>query len=483
MRKRKYWLYVLLAFAAAGTLMELLIAYGLSPLYHGVFDFDQPIFWEIGKGWAQGRLPYRDLTDLKGPYIFLVNAVGYLVFRNFHGMMVMDVISFTAAGFFVTKTMNLFMSEKKALISAVALQTLFAVPFWASGDTVSGYLLPFMSCSWWLIARWIRSDTADCPPKWAFVFGITFGLCAMSRMLDGIAVAVPCLYISVMLAAKKRWKNLAECAVSCAAGAAVICVSFIAYFALHGALSEMMYGTFGMGASYFAGTFKTDMLTNIMTGAILIVPALGLLAVAAEEEWSQPKSYIVLFTCAICEAVLFCRLPISRYYISYVPTACLASVMAFQSIRKANGMKAAACVSIVLAVMFAVPAGKISYRTYASKRRDSAHDDAYVAKAMSMIPAAEKSSIAFWGTYPKYYITYNVQPKMRYFAGQPWNIVSISGIEKEFRKDFEKNATKWLVVNASGTKFEEKYIRERYKEVWKKKNISLLKLKAETQKK
>lgn len=72
---------------------------------------------------------------------------------------------------------------------------------------------------------------------------------------------------------------------------------------------------------------------------------------------------------------------------------------------------------------------------------------------------------------------------MRYFAGQPWNIVSISGIEKEFRKDFEKNATKWLVVNASGTKFEEKYIRERYKEVWKKKNISLLKLKAETQKK
>lgn len=483
MRKGKYWLYALLAFAAAGTAMELLIAYGLSPLYHGVFDFDQPIFWTIGKGWAQGQLPYRDLTDLKGPYIFLVNAVGYLVFRDFHGMMVMDVISFTVAGIFTVKTMQLFTSEKKALVSAVALQTLFAAPFWASGDTVSGYLLPFMSCSWWLIARWIRSDAAECPPKWAFAFGVTFGFCVMSRMLDGIAVAVPCLYISIMLVWKRKWKNLAECAVLCAAGAALVCVPFVAYFATHGALDEMLYGTFGMGASYFAETYQTDMLENIMTGAVLIVPALSLLAAAAEEEWSRPKSYIVLFTCANCEAVLFCRLSISRYYISYAPAACLASVMAYQSIRTSRGRKVAVCTGIVLAVMFAVPAGKVSCKTYDAKRIDSSHDDAYVAEAMSRIPSAEKDSLTFWGTYPKYYITYDVQPKMRYFAGQPWNILSISGIEKEFEKDFEKNATKWLIVNTSGTKFEEKYIRERYRQVWKKKNISLLKLKAESQRK
>ena len=140
--------------------------------------------------------------------------------------------------------------------------------------------------------------------------------------------------------------------------------------------------------------------------------------------------------------------------------------------------------SIVLAVMFAVPAGKISYRTYASKRRDSAHDDAYVAKAMSMIPSTEKGNIAFWGTYPKYYITYNVQLKnavlCRANMEHRFYIRYRKGIQERILK---KNATKWLVINASGTKFEEKYIRERYKEVWKKKNISLLKLKAETQKK
>ena len=43
---------------------------------------DQAMFMTIGKYWAKGVLPYVGLWDSKGPIIFFINALGYLIFGS-----------------------------------------------------------------------------------------------------------------------------------------------------------------------------------------------------------------------------------------------------------------------------------------------------------------------------------------------------------------------------------------------------------------
>ena len=77
MHRYKPVLYDVLLFLVA-IFFVTIFSYTTSPLYTTLGDTpDSPIFQIIGKYWVQGYVPYQDLWDLKGPYIFLVNAVGY----------------------------------------------------------------------------------------------------------------------------------------------------------------------------------------------------------------------------------------------------------------------------------------------------------------------------------------------------------------------------------------------------------------------
>lgn len=60
-------LYVLLAFV-----ITTFFCFCCSPFWN-VMELDQSMFSIIGEGWSQGRLPYVDLWDSKGPIIFFVN--------------------------------------------------------------------------------------------------------------------------------------------------------------------------------------------------------------------------------------------------------------------------------------------------------------------------------------------------------------------------------------------------------------------------
>ena len=42
-------------------------------------SFDASVFAVMGKMWAEGLVLYRDMVDIKGPMIFLINALGYAI--------------------------------------------------------------------------------------------------------------------------------------------------------------------------------------------------------------------------------------------------------------------------------------------------------------------------------------------------------------------------------------------------------------------
>lgn len=58
-------------------LFVLIFSFSTSPLYPNYWGSDSAQFQTIGMAWASGKIPYRDIFDHKGPFIFWVNMLGY----------------------------------------------------------------------------------------------------------------------------------------------------------------------------------------------------------------------------------------------------------------------------------------------------------------------------------------------------------------------------------------------------------------------
>lgn len=441
-------------FAAAGIVFEFFVAYAFSPLYKGLWDFDVPVFWEIGKGWAKGLLPFRDLMDLKGPLVFLAYRIGYMLFGDRMKMMaVFDILSFALSGAILCETADIILESRsrKNTLLCLCIMALAAAGPWGPGGMVSVYTLPAVSFSWMFLAKWMKSESADHRPLWAFVYGITFGLCMMSRMLDGVAVAAPCLWISICLARKRKWKNLAENVAACAIGAVLACAPFVIYFAACGALGEMMYGTFGMGARYYVYAspfYRLSTLWPTFFYSTMIMVSLVWSAVAAKRNGLQ-KAGLIISSSVISLMILFATKSSEFYYIPYIPVTV---VSAFELIRTARvssdavrkRMTSAFIGGLAVIVLSGTYTMSVGRNNMASQSYEFDRDIANVA---SQIPAKERKKVLLYDIYMKYYRTLNIPVRFKYFCNQKWEIGVVGkSYAKRLSDEIVHKGPKWIIM-------------------------------------
>ena len=81
---------VLTALAAVGFLA--VCALSTTPLLQYNVGQDAAFFRLVGKGMTQGMLPYRDFFDMKGPYLFLMEYLGQLLFPGRTGAFLLECV-------------------------------------------------------------------------------------------------------------------------------------------------------------------------------------------------------------------------------------------------------------------------------------------------------------------------------------------------------------------------------------------------------
>lgn len=104
---------------------------------------DSAIFQVVGKYWTQGYLPYVDLFDHKGPLLFLINAIGYMIYPP-SGVMVPQIICLYLSCLFVWRAMSLYSSSHWRIFFMLFTLIYYAAHY-EEGNHVSEYALPFLS--------------------------------------------------------------------------------------------------------------------------------------------------------------------------------------------------------------------------------------------------------------------------------------------------------------------------------------------------
>lgn len=105
---------------------------------------DANIYYAIGRGVSQGLIPYRDMFDHKGPTVFFLYTIGYLLSPNkFYGIYILECISFSWVLFFAYKIYNMFFRKNVAMILTV-VSTIFLLnqSFIVYGGSCEEFVMP-----------------------------------------------------------------------------------------------------------------------------------------------------------------------------------------------------------------------------------------------------------------------------------------------------------------------------------------------------
>lgn len=117
-----------------------------SPLYPLNDWVDANAFFTVGKSMMNNIIPYKDIFEQKGPLLYLIYGIGYLIsHKTFHGIFIFEVISFTVFLYYIHKLITLFIDSKNSYmilpILSILLTTCYSFTHGGSCEELSLSLL------------------------------------------------------------------------------------------------------------------------------------------------------------------------------------------------------------------------------------------------------------------------------------------------------------------------------------------------------
>lgn len=424
-----------------------------SPFYSD-WGYDSAMFQTIGKYWAEGVLPYVGLFDHKGPIIFFINAVGYAIAGR-TGVFILQVIFLAVTEALAYKLLRTAFSERVSLPAALLLPVILAAN-WTEGNTTEEYILPLLFASYLFMQKWCckaENGEFNHAPRGAFIYGLTFAFALLTRVTNALGVCLGVAFIVITLIAKKQWKNLFENAGAFILGAAALVAPFCIYFAAHGALYEMWYGTllFNLDYSAASGTELKSLLNqlilfrrNIAGWCLVFATVWGLLF----KKRGRVTSVFWLIIALINTLFLYTLNDYAHYGICLLPFAYLSLTELKSSALEEKRIKlsGAAAVAMAAVLLISCSAKIIKDKTvvYPPQSREDYGDD-YM-PLLAMIPEDERESFIAFDCPRRLYLQSGLKPSFRFFTLQQWMSVNSEKFAEMLHTEFEESNVKWVLT-------------------------------------
>lgn len=417
-----------------------------SPLFSHPFLSDSGIFQLIGMGWIKGQIPYQDLWDNKGPLLYLINSIGYLITGNRYGVFILQIINMTVTLYIVFRIFKLKYSHHTSLLC-----TIIAL-LWLSNTNVDNnpaeWLLIPESLSFYFLYRWLYDNPRNNLSGVAcMVCGLTIGCGFMLRLSDCLPLVISLLFITVFLIYDKRWNEVLRYGGFFIIGFAIIILPFVIYFQGKGALQEMWYATFTHNLEYVAHSgFQSYSLYSM--GSFLISNGV----------------YIGLIITSLL--IIICHLPSRRYSLIWFIVSCATLGFVFQTYaRSTYGVSSWPLFCILVfqidEILHFVPRSfsKICWGllgtmivfafTYQAKQAltdEHSTDLAFYQSVEEKIPPVERNSFIGYDVFPDIYYYTSLRPVHRFFITYAGCIGEGDSLIPKIRKEYQEKKAKWILV-------------------------------------
>ena len=436
---------------------------------------DSSLFQAVGKFWAQGHLPYVELFEHKGPLLFLIDAIGYAIYPR-SGIMVLQIIFLYVSCLFIWRAMSLYSSNTrwKSLLLVFAL--IFFAAHYEEGNHVEEYTVIFLSAATYCFLRSLKENNFR--PLYGFVYGLGFGACMMIRISDAAPLCCQIFLVTIFLLQARDFKNLWKNFLSFVAGFAAIVLPFVIYFAAHGALYDMFYGTILFNMKYTAVTFHLSRIIQAIYSLVHFMPLIVMIIVAAfalKQDNASRLFWSGIFIGTMLWIMLISFRPFGHYAMIIFPVMPILFAILQDSSDTLNGILKAplsierllikflivlmvihTCVLVVhlkeyylgeknsMLVLF------FKYEKRLAMTNPNEHQE--ILSLKQMIPPDEQASFVSWGDYcttPHWVIYTDMKPREREFFNNSYHGFVDPAIRKEWFDNVRNDPPLWILYGTS----------------------------------
>lgn len=392
----------------------LVYSFSTSPLYVNE-GMDSCVFKTIGLAILQGKLPYTDIFDHKGPLLFYINALGQSIISGRLGIFLLQVINLAVTLYCLYLTGKLFVREKASVI-IVLVAMVFLAGLLSEGNQCEEWMLMPISVSLYLILSRLVSEKC-LGPMTSSIVGFCFGVVFYIRSNDAFSI-IGAMYFGMFLygLVRRQFRDVITSVVAFFFGFLVISAPILILYLGHNALQDLIYGLFGFNVSYTGGVFNMILHVFSEKSKLLLVFIASILFIRSSQ-------YRITLYVVIPIAVISCLLTgnaiLLHYYIVFVPV--FAAITAICAIEK-DKAKVVAMMCMLLLLLYPV----IRSRTRNAAKSLLSDGNEIVenyyqitSQLLSQIPVDERDDV--WN----YNLDYNLS---RSYDPSPFSILYHNGI-------------------------------------------------------
>lgn len=235
----KKWIFYIGCLISA--LVPLALCSKSSPLYPFNDWPDVNIFFTLGKGMMHGKVPYVDLLDHKGPYMYAVAGVAYLLcHKGFLGFFWIELISMVCFVIYSCKTIGLYSRYTAIWTMPFLCAAVVSAKSFVHGGSLEELCLGIFAYAIYTLLRFLRSEDHKMPAKTVFINGILAGLLLWSKFtLLGLYIAWMIVLVLTCLC-RKNIRDAVKNAGIFAGAVILTTIPWLIYFGYHHAVGDWM---------------------------------------------------------------------------------------------------------------------------------------------------------------------------------------------------------------------------------------------------
>ncbi len=202
---------------------------------------DANSYFSMGKVMMNGGIIYRDSFDQKGPLLYFIYGIGYLLSHTtFFGVFLLEILfmaAFLMAGYEIAR---LYVRHKTAMILLPFIAMALTVSksfYW--GGSAEEFCLPFLAWGLYVSIRYFKEEYPEnMDGKLVVICGLLAGCVMMIKYTElGFYFAWMAM-VALLNLNKKNWKgSLVNCGLFLA-GMIVMTIPWLVYFGINGALDD-----------------------------------------------------------------------------------------------------------------------------------------------------------------------------------------------------------------------------------------------------
>ncbi len=206
---------------------------------------DSAWFFTCGKAWMEGMTPYVDFADSKGPLLWLIYGIGYLLSpTSYVGVFWLSVVAYTFTFEILWRTARLFVGRREAVAILAVMSALLFLRHFHDEVRAEDFCMPWICAGLYCTTLVLLRPSADRLRRRAFWLGVSMAWCLLIKwnlfvMMGGMAVAV------AVVAVQRRCVSAVACGL---AGIVLPLLPFVAYLSAKGCFHDMVN-------EYFVNTF------------------------------------------------------------------------------------------------------------------------------------------------------------------------------------------------------------------------------------